>query len=142
MELSIRNLQDKPLDDELVGSVARAAAHYKDLSLDALSLVFTDDDRITEINSQFLDRNEPTDVIAFEAERDPEGLSGEIIVSVQTAQRQAAERGHELFIELAWLIAHGVLHVAGMSDGTEDERQQMMRQQQQILKQVGLTPPS
>lgn len=138
MQLDVRDLQAEPLPEETIHAAAIATAESVGLALDNLSLVFMDDEQIAQINRQFRDTNEATDVIAFEAERDGEGLSGEVIVSVETAARQAMEASHELKVELAWLIAHGVLHVAGMEDKTDKGRGAMLDQQREIMRRLGL----
>jgi probable rRNA maturation factor len=88
-----------------------------------------DDERITTLNARLLGRENPTDVIAFEVD---EG-EGEVIISVDTAARQAETEGHSLLTELRYLIAHGVLHVLGHDDSDDASRQCMLRRQDEIL---------
>ena len=88
-----------------------------------LTLRLTDDSEIQALNSQYRQQNKPTDVLAFaalEAEmpifqpEEPEPLYlGDIIISVETAARQAQQNNHSLTIELAWLASHGLLHLLG-----------------------------
>lgn len=139
MELDIRDLQDARLPLEVAGQAAREAARVVGLATDSLSLVFVDDERIADINRRFRGTDAPTDVIAFEVAREGDELVGEVIISAQTAMRQAQEAGHGLETELAWLVAHGVLHVAGLDDDTEEARARMLDLQRDIIGAMGLT---
>lgn len=138
MELEIRDLQDDALPLELLRDSARRAARVAGIDPDHLSLVFVDDEQIREINRRFRNLDRPTDVIAFETEEDGDETVGEVIVSVPTARRQALGAGHSLEAELVWLIAHGVLHVAGMDDATQDGLDRMIAKQMEIAAHLGL----
>ncbi len=105
-----------------------------------VGLVLVDDERIAEVNQRFRGLDGPTDVISFEAEEEGPDLVGEIIVSVETARRQAEAAGHDLTTELAWLVAHGMLHVAGMDHSTQEQLEDMLHLQRIILTQLGLHP--
>jgi probable rRNA maturation factor len=131
VEISLRNLQRQPISEAPLIEVAREAAALLPTGegLETLTIVLTDDARIAELNEAFLGRAEVTDVIAFEAE---EG-AGELFVSVTTAARQAPEQGHDLSRELAFLVAHGVLHVLGMDDTEPAARQAMLDLQSEAL---------
>ena len=136
MKVELRELQTIPVEVSKLTEVARAAADELDANLDSLSLVIVDEARICQLNCQLLGRSGPTDVIAFEAEQDAEGRSGEIIVSVQTAQRQASQYGHNLTQELCLLVVHGLLHVTGYEDDTAGGRAEMERLQTQLAAQL------
>ena len=129
--IDTRNLSGTELDLSLLEEAARWTLQAEGAALETLSLALVDDDRITSLNARLLGRDNPTDVIAFEAD---EG-EGEVIVSVDTAQRQAVEEGHSLMTELRFLIAHGVLHVLGHDDSDEALRDRMLRRQDEILQQ-------
>jgi len=90
MNIQLRSLQSVPVDRDKLKQVLETAAGQLGTTVDSLSVALVDDARISRLNRQLLQRTGPTDVIAFEAEQDAEGNSGEIIISVQTAQRQAA----------------------------------------------------
>ncbi len=108
--------------------------------MDNLGVALVDDARISQVNRQFLERCGPTDVIAFEAEQDAESSSGEIIISVQTAQRQARQYDHSLMAELCLLAIHGLLHVMGYEDQTEAGQTEMKRIQESLMDEVGPQP--
>jgi len=114
-----------------------------------LTLRLTDDAEIQALNSQYRQQNKPTDVLAFatlEAEmpifqpEEPEPLYlGDIIISVETAARQAQQNNHSLTIELAWLASHGLLHLLGWDHPDDARLEEMLAQQANLLKQVGLS---
>lgn len=114
-----------------------------------LSLRLTDDAEIQALNSQYRHQNKPTDVLAFAAlEVDcpqPADLSeceplylGDIVISVDTANRQAQQQGHTLKTELAWLAAHGLLHLLGWDHPDDDSLTQMLNEQERLLNIVGV----
>ncbi|MFN3679766.1 rRNA maturation RNase YbeY [Thermosynechococcus sp.] len=114
-----------------------------------LTLRLTTDAEIQILNRQYRDRDTPTDVLAF-ATRDetlplppeePEYL-GDIIISGDTARRQATEGGHSLSTEITWLACHGLLHLLGWDHPDETQLCQMLTQQARCLEAVGLTPPA
>jgi len=133
MQVQIRDLQTLPVDEPLLADAARAARAAAGGSLDAVEIAIVDDRRIRAVNRAYRNSDYATDVIAFEAEDDPAGRSGEVIVSAQTAQRQAGQAGHSLQAELCLLVAHGVLHVLGYEDYDERSRAAMDELQESVL---------
>ncbi|MBK1989912.1 rRNA maturation RNase YbeY [Sphaerospermopsis aphanizomenoides BCCUSP55] len=114
-----------------------------------IGLRLTNDAQIQELNSQYRQQNKPTDVLAFAAlEADfpqtEEMLAsqplylGDIIVSIDTAQQQAQQQEHSLTTELAWLTAHGLLHLLGWDHPDEESLMQMLKQQVILLDAVGI----
>lgn len=115
-----------------------------------LSLRLTDDAEVQALNAQYRYKDQPTDVLAFAAlevdtPQSEEMRSliplylGDIIISVDTAQRQAEQNGHSLKQELAWLAVHGLLHLVGWDHPDESSLHQMLAQQETLLETIGLT---
>lgn len=112
-----------------------------------LTLRLTDDSEIQALNSQYRQQNKPTDVLAFAAlevemptfvPEEPEPLYlGDILISLETAARQAQQNNHSLTIELAWLASHGLLHLLGWDHPDDARLEEMLAQQANLLKQVG-----
>ena len=138
MVVEIIDRQGHGINPELVERAARLAHEVGGGRLSSLSIVLLDDQGIAELNRRLLGRDGPTDVIAFEAEEDPEGLSAEIYVNVEAAARQGEEYGLGFEGELCFLVAHGVLHALGFSDADERERQEMFALQEQVLEMLGI----
>ena len=129
--------------------------NYLDLDLDLqttyeISLRLTDDREIQEFNRQFRNLDKATDVLSFASLEDDipmiedlETISlGDIIISIETALKQAELEGHDLKTELAWLASHGLLHLLGWDHPDDDSLAQMLTQQAVLLIQVGVEPPS
>jgi probable rRNA maturation factor len=124
-----------------------------------LSVAVVTDPRIHEINRQFLDHDEPTDVITFELSPPervkgvrlrPGGcpvrrgaakrIEGEVVVSAETALRRAPEFGWPPHQELTLYLVHGLLHLCGYDDTTPREEQLMRRRESEVLALLGLKP--
>jgi probable rRNA maturation factor len=114
-----------------------------------LSLRLTTDAEIQALNAQFRHQDQPTDVLSFaamevevpELEDNPADLAlylGDIIISVDTAVRQAPEHGYSLRKELAWLASHGLLHLLGWDHPDESSLLIMLDQQATFLTHSGL----
>ena len=99
-----------------------------------LSIVLCDDRTIHALNRDFRKKDKPTDVLAF-AVREvlaagipraavPEGVLGDVVISVATAARQARAARRDVEDEIAMLLAHGLLHLLGLDhrDRTEERR--------------------
>lgn len=103
-----------------------------------LSVLFVDDKEITQINMQYLDRNRPTNVIAFPMREGEFGdlnphLLGDIVVSVETAQRDAEQEALPFEDEMDYLIIHGILHLLGYDHEISDAELQKMRNKEKEL---------
>lgn len=89
------------------------ACHEKELSV-----LFTDDRQIAELNNRYLQRKGPTNVLAFPMEGGPAPqvdsvMLGDVVISVDTALRESAELGEPLEYTIERLLIHGVLHLLG-----------------------------
>jgi probable rRNA maturation factor len=116
-----------------------------------ISLVLTTDAEIQRLNATYRQQDNPTDVLAFAAQETdlPQWCNevemplvlGDIVISVETAVQQAAQQGHALSTELAWLSCHGLLHLLGWDHPTAAHLTDMLHQQAELLKQINLVPP-
>lgn len=113
-----------------------------------LGLQFTTDAAIAELNGQYRQQFRSTDVLSFATlddaplpsevlQSDPFYL-GDIVVSLETAQRQCDGHHHGLVEELAWLTAHGLLHLLGWDHPDEARLQKMLATQKQLLAKIGM----
>jgi len=93
-----------------------------------------DDRRIRALNTRYLGARHATDVLAFDlAGPGPARLWGEVIVSAETAARQARRLGVPLAVELDLLVVHGLLHLAGYDDHDARRARRMHERARQIL---------
>lgn len=117
-----------------------------DLQGAELSVLLTDDDEIHELNLTYRNKNKPTDVLAFamregEAlEGDAEGdeLLGDVVISLDTAARQARERRRTTLQEVTFLLAHGVLHLVGYDHQTDEEEREMNRATRVLVRAASM----
>ena len=100
-----------------------------------LTVLLVSDGQIRALNRRFLGRDHSTDVLAFPA---GEGYLGDIVVSVDRARVQARAAGHPPGTEVAFLAAHGTLHLLGHDDATPRARAAMLRRQRDLLGEVGV----
>ncbi len=112
-----------------------------------LCLRLTTDNEIQALNSHYRQQNQATDVLAFAAlEVDTPQFEehfsqpvylGDIVISINTANRQAKAHQHSLERELAWLAAHGLLHLLGWDHPEEESLITMLNQQAVLLGKIG-----
>jgi probable rRNA maturation factor len=130
-----------------------------------ISLALVDDRHIHEINRRFLGHDYPTDVISFLLESESprkstatsgkrtrrkaappavrgagKSLGGEIIISVETAIREAAEYGWRPIHELSLYVVHGLLHLCGYDDLTPGEKRVMRAREVEVLAPWRIAP--
>jgi len=109
----------------------RAEKMLRHLGLDAveLSVALVDDATIHALNRDYRKKDKPTDVLAFPLQEPvPEevtGLLGDVILSIDTARRQASKHRRPLLGELTMLLAHGLLHLLGYDHQTDAEEREM-----------------
>ena len=127
------------IDRNLMRSAARAVLEGEGVAAAALSLAFVDDATSHRLNKQFLDHDEPTDVITFPLSGPgAKTLEGELVIGAEVARRVAAERGHDEQAELALYVVHGVLHLCGYDDKAPAAERTMRERERHYMKQLGL----
>lgn len=116
-----------------------------------VSVTFTDNEGIRELNRKFRNIDRPTDVLSFplfdytgESEEPPVdefvGMLGDIVISLEQAKKQAEEFGHSFEREAAFLTVHSMLHLLGYDhEAGGDEEADMRRRQREILDRMGLS---
>lgn len=156
----IENEQDKVSIGEdinkLIEDVIRLCMEAEKLEQDyEVSVIIVDDEEIRAINKEHRDIDKATDVLSFpmvefvngelisdegDYDMDSEELMlGDIIISAETAGRQAEEYGHSFEREMAFLTAHSCFHLLGYDHMEETEEKVMMGKQESILVKMGLT---
>ena len=109
-----------------------------------LEIALVDDAQIRALNATWRGVRRRTDVLAFPLET-PGGaapLLGQLVVSVETARRQARRLGVAVAMELALLVTHGTLHLAGWDDRDPVESDLMHRREREILSSRRTRPPA
>ena len=98
-----------------------------------IAYIFCSDERILEINKQYLNHDYFTDIITFDYS---EGsiISGDIFISVDTVQSNSAEFGVSFETELLRILIHGILHLCGQDDKTPELRTEMTKKENSALE--------
>ena len=100
-----------------------------------LTVAIVDDREIIRLHGEFMADPTPTDVLSFDLRdtADSDVIDGEIVVSAETAERQARVFGADPGQELLRYAIHGTLHLIGLKDRTPGERQRMRREENRVL---------
>lgn len=111
----------------------------------AISLTLVNDQTIRGINREHRGKDKPTDVLSFPLEPgdlgETERLLGDIVISIDTARRQAAEYDATLQQEVERLMIHGLLHVVGHDHEEPAERRAMEREERRLAAAIGMPWP-
>ncbi|KIL44445.1 rRNA maturation RNase YbeY [Jeotgalibacillus soli] len=140
------------MDTELVQALLNFAANKEGIPADSeCSVTFVTSERIKEINREYRQKDQPTDVISFAMEEEGEGevrivggediprMLGDIIISVEVARKQATEYDHSFSRELGFLALHGFLHLLGYDHIDKKDEEKMFGRQTALLEEFGLT---
>lgn len=107
-----------------------------------ISVLFTDNEGIRQLNREYRGIDTPTDVLSFplstpeelvQAPEETEVLLGDVVISVETAREQARQQGHSIKRESALLLTHGLLHLLGYDHGSEEERERMRQMESEVV---------
>ncbi len=107
-----------------------------------LSILLCDDETIRALNRRYRDKDTATDVLAFPMEQEgharapASSLLGDVVISLPTAARQAAERDRPIIAEVTFLLAHGLLHLLGYDHATKSEERDMEARTLDLLAAV------
>ena len=113
-----------------------------------INMIITDDDGIHEMNREFRNIDNPTDVLSFPMyERNEistikkqkhETILGDILISIPKVQEQAIEYEHSFKRELAYMVVHGFYHLMGLDHMNEDEKKEMREKEENILNKLNI----
>jgi probable rRNA maturation factor len=136
---SIANPYEYPLDFHGLKSAAAAVLEGEGVADAKVTFAFVDNPHIHRLNKQFLNHDEPTDVLTFPY-TDPgaKKLEGEVVIGYEVAQEYAADRGHDVGLELMLYVVHGCLHLCGYTDTDERGAAEMRAKEREYLTKLGL----
>lgn len=153
MIISMENVQDKIVLGEYLekrlqdGLNAVAKLHDLD-DMTEVDITIVDDEEIHQLNRDYRNVDRPTDVLSFALDEDDEDepellegqlhLLGDIIISAETATRQAEEFGHGLEREIVYLAVHGLLHLLGYDHMVEEDKVIMRAKEEEALRVINL----
>ena len=137
--LDFAQLADRAVEHSLL------ALDLKDANSE-LSVLVTDDAQIQELNAQWREKNKATDVLSFPASDlavgdKPGPMLGDIVLSMQTIEREAKGAGIGTDDHLTHLIVHGLLHLLGYDHENDVDAEKMESLEKVILEQMGIKDP-
>ena len=151
MEVIISNYPEElSFPQEIIDNVTKAAEMVGKLygvENGEVSVTLTDNTYIHTLNRQYRGIDRPTDVLSFalNESEEPEidgGLDvnvlGDLIISVERAEEQAADYGHSVRREMAFLTVHGMLHLLGYDHMEDEERAEMEAEQRFVMDKLGI----
>jgi len=111
-------------DERLVINWLNQIVKAENTEITSLSYVFCSDPKLLDINKQYLNHDYFTDVITFDLS-DTSEIEGEIYISLDRISAHAEEYAISFEEELCRVVAHGLLHLLGYNDNTEEQKQEM-----------------
>lgn len=102
-------------------------------NLHDLNFIFCSDEYLHKINVEYLNHDYYTDIITFDNSEEPEQIEGDIFISVERIQDNSHEHTVSFTEELHRVIIHGVLHLTGYNDKTEEEKMKMRKKENAYL---------
>ncbi|MCC6949207.1 MAG: rRNA maturation RNase YbeY [Bradyrhizobiaceae bacterium] len=109
-----------------------------------VSVVLTDDARMRALNRAWRGKDAPTNVLSFPAAEDPHEAArflGDIVLAIETIEREAADECKPLSQHLAHLAVHGTLHLLGFDHERDEDADTMERREREILAALGVPDP-
>ena len=139
------DVQVAGIDAAAVAADAEWLLRHLDLGSAELSIVLCDDAFIRPLNQAYRQRDMATDVLSFAMQEgdsllDDDPVLGDLVISVETARRQAREVGHSVQEELRVLLVHGLLHLLGYDhERGEEDAAEMSSAEGRLLSEMGAT---
>lgn len=124
MQIDINNVNQEDIDIDLIKNTAKKFLEKYNKKDFNVSIAFVDDNEIQKINKKYRHIDKPTDVLSFEGE---DNFLGEIIINYSQVVRQAKELNCKIEEELIYILVHGLLHLLGYNDETEEDSKEMKK---------------
>lgn len=145
MKITVENLQKKiPINQKKITKAALCAlSQEKAKESGEITVSFVDDRKIKELNLRYVGKNSPTDVLAFNntgafqgARRIRPGLFADIVISTDTAARNARIFKTSSSYELYLYVVHGMLHLLGYDDRTKKDKLIMRKKEESLMEKI------
>jgi probable rRNA maturation factor len=135
IKIQVADLQKRyKADPRRVRALARSVLAAEGRAGRRLSVALVNDREIARIHVDFLGVPGPTDVVSFPLEDEHDDLLGEVVVSTDTAAREAKKRRLTLEREVLLYVVHGILHLCGYDDQRKKDREVMHARQEELLE--------
>ena len=136
-DLAINGPVPDGLDEPGIRTLAEAVLTSEESNLAGVSVTFTDEATIHDLNRRHRGKDRPTDVLSYPFDETfPQGSGGEVVVCPDVVSRLARADGRDPVRALKEAIVHGLLHVLGHEDETDGGAQEMDRRTRRVLEAV------
>lgn len=135
----------------LAQQVLEGVSDLLDITPGEVALVFTDDAAVQVLNREYRQKDAPTNVLSFALMDGDEDeafydltdatVYGDVVIALETMQREALEQDKDLKAHVMHLMTHGVLHLLGFDHITDEEAQEMEDLEREILDKLGVSDP-
>ena len=132
------NIELPEIDQTKVSRWIKQVAAQNGKKTGNINYIFCDDERILEVNKEFLQHDYYTDIITFDYSSEKQ-ISGDIFISINTVKSNAEGLKISFEEELHRVIIHGILHLCGQDDKTPDAQEEMTRKENEALKKLAET---
>ncbi|WP_350286738.1 rRNA maturation RNase YbeY [uncultured Croceitalea sp.] len=119
-------------ESDYIDWISRVLNFHK-TRLGQLSYVFCKDDYLLEINKKYLDHDTYTDIITFDYSVQGE-ISGDVFISLERVKENSKKFEVDFHEELRRVMVHGVLHLLGFSDGTDEQKSAMREEENKMME--------
>jgi probable rRNA maturation factor len=143
--VSIEPKFGKLVTADWLAAIAKLTLEMERSPVCQVGVVITGDEEILALNREYAGEDHATDVLSFSLREGEEFVSpdevnrlGEVVVSYETAQRQAKDGGHEVDEEIAHLLVHGVLHLLGYDHAEAEDEARMRGRERRVLGELGI----
>ena len=131
------NPKYEKLNENLCTTIVKKVLNHYDLKSFDVNLIFTSDIYVSNLKKEFFSKNQWTDVIAFPMHtKNEKFVEGEIYISMPTAKENAKRYKESYGKELARLVIHGILHLLGIEDDTNEKKEKMIKIEEHFLKEI------
>ncbi|HEY2784504.1 MAG TPA: rRNA maturation RNase YbeY [Fimbriiglobus sp.] len=139
IRVSVANPYEQPLDFPALKAAGKAVLDGEGIREGKVTLAFVNNPHIHRLNKQFLDHDEPTDVLTFpSSEPGAKKLEGEVVIGYEVAAEYAADRGIPVEQEMLLYVIHGCLHLCGYDDKNAKAAKDMRAKEREYLGALGL----
>lgn len=137
MEITFQSegVEHPPIDEKALSQWIESVAKKHNREVGEISYMFCDDEKILEVNQQYLNHDFYTDIITFDYSEE-NIISGDIIISLQTVESNSQMYKTDFIEELHRVIIHGILHLCGQGDLTEEEENAMRDAENSALQML------
>jgi rRNA maturation RNase YbeY len=127
------DIEDPGIDQVKTSNWIETIIHNHEFKLTGLNFVFCSDSYLLSINQEYLQHDYFTDIITFDLAEEPDQIEGEIYISLDRVDENARQNETDTQQELLRVIIHGVLHLIGYNDKTDEEKKLMRSKENECI---------